>query len=249
MSCGTARRDRTCLLLLVTEAQSLDCQRRKHCRGSPANRTQCKLLIRELRVTNPSRSHHVQFESREGIEPSLAVLQTSILATSSAHVTCFERIRGIEPLSSVWKTNFQPLDTRVALSEVGGVGRNRTGNLFDAIEALSSLSYDPIHQSVERPGVAPGSLLCESSILLLNYRPLAGCEGIEPSLPSFGGSKVAMTLQPVSAPRTGIEPVSILRQRTCDASRITRQSVLRARVRGHSRRRRQGVLGRIRTCV
>ena len=27
---STARRDRTCLLLLVTEAQSLDCQRRKH---------------------------------------------------------------------------------------------------------------------------------------------------------------------------------------------------------------------------
>ena len=79
-----------------------------------------------------------------------------------------ERIRGIEPLSSVWKTDFQPLGTRVFLSDVGGVDRNRTGNLFDAIEVLSSLSYDPL---VERPGVAPGSLPCESSILLLKYRP------------------------------------------------------------------------------
>ena len=85
-------------------------------------------------------------ESREGIEPSLAVLQTSILATSSAHFILHssERIEGIEPSSSAWKTDCQPLDTRVFLPDIGGVDRNRTGNLFDAIEALSSLSYDPI---------------------------------------------------------------------------------------------------------
>jgi hypothetical protein len=78
---------------------------------------------------------------------------------------------------------------------------------------------------VERPGVAPGSLPCESRILLLKYRPewLAGCEGIEPSLPSFGGSKVAMTLQPVSAAHTEIESVSVHGQWTCDASRIMGQ--------------------------
>jgi hypothetical protein len=95
---------------------------------------------------SPSRRDpFVCVESREGIEPSLAVLQTAILAKRiGSHHSSLERIRGIEPLSSVWKANFQPLDTRVFLSDVGGVDRNRTGNLFDAIEALSSLSYDPV---------------------------------------------------------------------------------------------------------
>ena len=64
-----------------------------------------------------------------------------------------------------------------AIARQSGTDWNRTSNLLDAIEALSCLSYDPMcskeMSGVERRGIAPRSLPCESSVLLLNYRPSA----------------------------------------------------------------------------
>jgi hypothetical protein len=43
--------------------------------------------------------------------------------------------------------------------DVGGARRNRTDDLFNAIEALSQLSYGPIFQNVPAPiGAEPPSL-------------------------------------------------------------------------------------------
>jgi hypothetical protein len=68
------------------------------------------------------------------------------------------------------------------------------------------MSYSPVSVSVsvslvERRGIAPRSLQCESRILLLKYRPskhaAAGREGIEPSLRGLEARLVTMTLQPM----------------------------------------------------
>ena len=106
----------------------------------------------------------------------------------------------------------------LALAPLGGTGRTRTGNLLDAIEALSSLSYGPIDWTrsrvdsessrVERRGIAPRSLQCECSVLLLNYRPSAGREGIEPSLRGLEARLVTMTLRPVLEQRRAARTVA-----------------------------------------
>ncbi len=58
----------------------------------------------------------------------------------------------------------------------------------------------------------------------LRSRSRAGCEGIEPSLRVLEARPVTMTLRPKnSATRRGIEPLSLHRQWSCDASRITGQ--------------------------
>lgn len=93
------------------------------------------------------------------------------------------------------------------------------------------------NELVERRGIAPRSLQCERSVLLLNYRP-SGCvvgRVVSRSRGERSGKRRNRTFstgfwRPVgrhdsatqSAPRTGIEPVSIHRQWICDASRITR---------------------------
>ena len=84
-------------------------------------------------------------------------------------------------------------------------GRTRTGNLLNAIETLSSLSYGPIQirRELWSDGDShPDPCSASAEFSWLNYRPrfvVAGREGIEPSLRVLEARPVTMTLRPVSS--------------------------------------------------
>ncbi len=90
----------------------------------------------------------------------------------------------------------------------GGEGGTRTricrlqggGSSFELRPQISQLTNE--NAAVEKAGLEPASAACHAAVLPLNYNPRvvyrpAGCEGIEPSRRSFGGSAVTMTLHPI----------------------------------------------------
>ena len=163
-------------------------------------------------------------ESREGVAPSRAGLQPAILARGSAHDRADSgnrtRIGSLE--------NCGPTVERCPRSPA----RRARGRVVE--QARFELAL---------PGCKPG-------VLPLNYSPMfsrlatrAGRDGIEPPLrdlesrwpPWLYDLETATRLRRGfmfavctprgirRAPRTEIESVSLRRQRSCDASRITRQ--------------------------
>ena len=86
---------------------------------------------------------------------------------------------------------------------------------------------------VEVKRIERSSLGCKPSALPLSYTPLAGLEGFEPSSGVLE-APLPPWLRPMAA-RTGAAPVSLPRQGSCDAGRITSRSLL-ARSRTESSR-------------
>lgn len=70
-ACGTARRDRTCLLLLVTEAQSLDCQRRGRSRWIACESNAVQAPYQRAQGDQPSRSFRATWRAERESNPHL----------------------------------------------------------------------------------------------------------------------------------------------------------------------------------
>jgi hypothetical protein len=181
--------------------------------ASGACRSRCPVFRRR-----GSRPRAEAFEARRGVEPRSRVLQTLSLPEQRA----LEQVAGIEPAPSDWQT-----DARPSSHTCGGAdSENRTRSARFGRPALRF--EDARGGATRRRRTESNRARSHTERLLHHAQPRSGPARNRTSSDGFGIRSAAMASDP--APRTRIEIVSLDRQSRCNTSRITRQSVLLARI-------------------